>query len=211
MSSDAVILPPAYGEMLTRLKEQVRAAQFQAQRSVNRQLIELYWTIGREILRQQDNQAWGSGVVGRLADDLRTEFPTMTGLSRRNLMYMRSFAREWADSSIVQQTVAQLPWGHITVLLDKLDDRPRRDWYASSAVEFGWSRDLLLNHIKNRTLERTGAAPSNFVDRLTSADSVLAQQIAKDPYVFDFLDLTAGAAERDFEQALTDRITHTLA
>jgi len=211
MSSDAVILPPAYGEMLTRLKEQVRAAQFQAQRSVNRQLIELYWTIGREILRQQDNQAWGSGVVGRLADDLRTEFPTMTGLSRRNLMYMRSFARAWADSSIVQQAVAQLPWGHITVLLDKLDDRPRRDWYAASAVEFGWSRDLLLNHIKNRTLERTGAAPSNFIERLAPTDSALAQQIAKDPYVFDFLDLTAGAAERDFEQALTDRITHTLA
>lgn len=68
MSSDAVSLPPTYGEMLARLKEQVRSAQLQAQRSVNTQLIELYWMIGNEILRQQEQQAWGSGVVGRLAD-----------------------------------------------------------------------------------------------------------------------------------------------
>lgn len=212
MSSDAVSLPPAYGEMLARLKEQVRSAQFQAQRTVNTQLIELYWTIGSEILRQQDDQAWGSGVVGRLADDLRAEFPSMKGLSRSNLFYMRSFAKAWPSiDQIVPQAVGLLPWGHIRVLLDKLEDQDRRDRYAASAVGSGWSRDVLLNHIKNRTLERTGAAPSNFLERLPAADSELAQQIAKDPYVFDFLDLTAGAAERDFEQALTDRITQTLA
>lgn len=211
MSSDAVSLPPAYDEVLARLIDQVHGAQLKAQRTVNTQLIELYWIIGNEILRQQQSQAWGSGVVNRLAADLRAEFPAMTGLSRRNLMYMRSFAAEWAGSSIVQQAVAQLPWGHITVLLDKIKARPRRDWYAASAVEFGWSRDMLLNHIKNRTLERTGAAPSNFLERLPAADSDLAQQIAKDPYVFDFLGLTAGVAERDFEQAMMNRITHTLA
>jgi predicted nuclease of restriction endonuclease-like (RecB) superfamily len=211
MGSDAVSLPSAYGEMLARLKEQVRSAQLHAQRSVNVQLIELYWTIGNEILRQQNDQAWGSGVVGRLADDLRVEFPTMTGLSRRNLLYMRAFAAEWAESINVPQPVALLPWGHIRLLLDKLDKQSKRNWYAASAVQNGWSRDVLLNHIKNRTLERTGAAASNFLDQLPAADSALAQQIAKDPYVFDFLDLTAGAAERDFEQGLTDRITQTLA
>jgi predicted nuclease of restriction endonuclease-like (RecB) superfamily len=211
MSSNAVELPPTYGEMLARLKERVRSAQLQAQRTVNTQLIELYWTIGNEILRQQREQTWGSGVVGRLADDLRAEFPTMTGLSRRNLLYMRSFAADWVEVSKVPQPVALLPWGHIRILIDKLDDQEHRDWYASAAVKNGWSRDILLNHIKNRTLERTGAAPSNFVDRLPTADSMLAQQIAKDPYVFDFLDLSDGAAERDFEQAMMTRIVHTLA
>jgi predicted nuclease of restriction endonuclease-like (RecB) superfamily len=97
MRSSAVDLPPAYGEMLSRLKEQVRAAQLRAQRTVNTQLIELYWTIGNEILHQQDEQAWGSGVVNRLADDLRKEFPAMKGLSRRNWLYMRAFASAWAD------------------------------------------------------------------------------------------------------------------
>lgn len=212
MSSDAVSLPPAYGEMLARLKKQVRSAQLRAQRTVNTQLIELYWSIGNEILTQQAGQPWGSSVVGRLADDLRAEFPTMTGLSRSNLFYMRSFANAWPEASqSVPQAVGLLPWGHIRILLDKLDTQANRNWYAASAVEHGWSRDVLLNHIKNRTLDRTGAAPSNFLERLPTADSELAQQIAKDPYVFDFLDLTAGAAERDFEQALTDRITQTLA
>ncbi|MCJ1701622.1 PDDEXK nuclease domain-containing protein [Rathayibacter festucae] len=211
MPSDAVSLPADYAVVLIRLKEHVRTAQYAAQRAVNTKLIELYWSIGREILRQQDEHAWGSGVVGRLADDLRAEFPTMTGLSRRNLLYMRSFAAGWADFVNVPQPVAHLPWGHIRILIDKLDEQEKRDWYAASAVEFGWSRDVLLNQIKNRTLERTGAAPSNFLDRLPPGDSELAQQISRDPYVFDFLDLTAGAAERDFEQALTDRITQTLA
>ena len=129
----------------------------------------------------------------------------MTGLSRRNLLYMRCFAAGWGDFSKVPQPVALLPWGHIRILIDKLDDQVHRTWYAASAVEHGWSRDVLLTHIKNRTLDRTGAAPSNFLERFPAADSDLAQQIAKDPYVFDFLDLTAGAAERDFEQALTDQ------
>ena len=135
----------------------------------------------------------------------------MKGFSRSNLFYMRSFAKAWpAIEQIVQQPDGLLPWGHVMVILDKLDDQAKRDWYAAAARN-GWSRDVLLNHIKNHSLERTGAAPSNFLDRLPEADSMLAQQIAKDPYMFDFLDLTEGAAERDFEQALTDRITHTLA
>lgn len=133
----------------------------------------------------------------------------MTGLSHRNLLYMRSFAAGWADLRDVPQPVAHLPWGHIRLLIDKLDEQEKRDWSAASAVEFGWSRDVPLNQIKNRTLERTGAAPSNFLDRLPAGDSEAAQQVSKDPYVFGFLDLTEGAAERDFEQALTDRTTQT--
>lgn len=109
MPSDAVTLPADYAVVLIRLKEQVRTARFAAHRTVNTQLVELYWSIGREILRQQDEHAWGSGVVGRLADDLRAEFPTMTGLSRRNLLYMRSFAAGWADLRNVPQPVAHLP------------------------------------------------------------------------------------------------------
>ena len=86
----------------------------------------------------------------------------MKGLSRSNLFYMRSFAKAWPQIDQKSHTlVGLLPWGHIQVLLDKLDGQRRRDWYAASAVEFGWSRDVLLNHIKNRTLERTRTAPSN--------------------------------------------------
>lgn len=130
----------------------------------------------------------------RLVDDLRAEFPEMKGLSRSNLFYMRGFAAAWPDP-IVQQAVGQLPWGHITVLLDKLDSPEDRSWYASAAVEYGWSRNVLMNMIMNKTLQRTGAAPSNFVQRLVGPDSELAQQVAKDPYNFEFLGLSGEVAE----------------
>ena len=204
-------LPEGYAELLQGLKVRVRNAQVRAQRVVNTQLLELYWGIGSEILTQQKSQAWGSGVVGRLASDLRAEFPQMTGLSRSNLFYMRAFAVAWpGEGVIVQQAVGQLPWGHITVLLDKLDDARTRTWYAQAAVEHGWSRNVLMNQIMNRTHERIGSGPSNFTRQLPAAESELAQQIAKDPYVFDFLELTDQAAERDLEQSLMDRIVETL-
>lgn len=127
------------------------------------------------------------------------------------MFYMRAFAAAWTEElPIVQQPVGQLPWGHIMLLLDNVDDIDTRAWYAAAAAKNGWSRNVLLNQIKNRTLERTGAAPSNFNAELAPADSDLARQIAKDPYVFDFLELTAEAAERDVEQALMDRIVDTL-
>jgi predicted nuclease of restriction endonuclease-like (RecB) superfamily len=134
------------------------------------------------------------------------EFPEMKGFSPRNLQYMTTFAKAWSGTSIAQQAVAQLPWGHITVLLDKVKSQKDRDWYASAAVDYGWSRNVLMN----KTLERTGAAPSNFAQQLVARDSELAQQVAKDPYNFEFLGLSGEVAERDLENALTSRMTETL-
>ena len=202
-------LPGGYTELLGELKTRVRAARIQALRTVNTQLIELYWSIGKTILERQQIEEWGSKVMSRLADDLRAEFPEMKGLSRSNLFYMRGFAAAWPER-IVQQAVGQLPWGHITVLLDKLESPEDRSWYASAAVEYGWSRNVLMNMIMNKTLQRTGAAPSNFVQQLVGPDSELAQQVAKDPYSFEFLGLSGEVAERDLENALTSRITETL-
>ncbi|WP_298255526.1 YhcG family protein [uncultured Arthrobacter sp.] len=205
-----VVLPDDYASTLEALKRRVREARVRAQRVINTELIELYWHIGNEILIQLQRQGWGSKVVRRLADDLRVEFPDMTGLSYRNLQYMRAFAAAWADQPIVQQPAAQLPWGHIMVLIDKLDDASARTWYAAAAVEHGWSRNVLMNMIMNKSMERTGAAPSNFTRSLPAPDSELAQQTAKDPYAFEFLGLAGEVAERDLEQALMDRIVDTL-
>lgn len=202
-------LPAGYTDLLGELKDRVRSARITALRTVNTQLIGLYWSIGQTIVERQTVEDWGSGVIGRLADDLRAEFPEMKGLSRRNLFYMRGFAAAWPDS-IVQQPVAQLPWGHITVLLDKADTPEQRAWYAAAAVDYGWSRNVLMNMMMNKSMERTGAAPSNFVQQLVAPDSELAQQVAKDPYNFEFLGLSGEVAERDLENALTGRITETL-
>lgn len=203
-------LPIGYTDLLGELKNRVRSARTAALRTVNTQLIELYWTIGDAVRTQQERQGWGSGVIKRLAEDLRAEFPEMKGFSPRNLQYMTTFANAWTGSAIAQQSVAQLPWGHITVLLDKIQPQKDRDWYAAAAVEYGWSRNVLMNMIMNKTLERTGAAPSNFAQQLVAPHSELAQQVAKDPYNFEFLGLSGEVAERDLENALTGRITETL-
>ena len=164
-----VVLPSGYAEMLGELKAQVRQAQFRAHRVVNEQLIELYWTIGREILAQQDKQGWGSGVIARLAADLRAEFPQMKGFSPSNLQYMRGFAAAWnVEGAISPHPVGKLPWGHIRTILDKLADQKTRAWYAAAAVEHGWSRNMLLNQIMNRTHERVGVAPSKRADTSAS-------------------------------------------
>ena len=127
-------------------------------------------------------------MVERLAADLQREFPGTRGFSPRSLAYMRAFALAWSDGdAIVQQAVARLPWGHVTVLPSRLDDQATGDWYAAAAVANGWSRAVLLNQIKNATHRRVGAAPSNFADRLGPAESELARELAKGPYVFDFL------------------------
>lgn len=204
-------IPDDYGKFLDLLKERVRSAQTQALRTVNTELISLYWSIGRDILTRQEQDGWGSGVIGRLAEDLLAEFPAMTGLSRSNLQYMRSFAVAWpAFDSNVPQPVGHLPWGHIRTILDKKLSQEARDWYAAAAVEHGWSRNVLMNMIMSKTLERSGAAPSNFATHLVAPDSELAQQIAKDPYNFEFLGLSGEVAERDLEQRLMDRMVETL-
>jgi len=113
---------------------------------VNTELISLYWIIGTRILERQRDAGWGSLVVRQLAEDLRSEFPAMKGFSRSNLFYMRAFAAAWPNvGAIVQQPVGRLPWGHIITLPEKLDDSGAREWYSAKAVEYGWSRNVLLN------------------------------------------------------------------
>ena len=128
----------------------------------------------------------------------------MKGWSRRNLHYMRSLADSWPE--FVQQPVAQMPWGHVTVILDKLDNPEERLWHANEAVTNGWSRAVLAHHIAGQLRERSGAAPTNFADALPDGDSELAQQLTRDPYHLGFLDLEGERSERHIEQAITQRI-----
>ncbi|TCU50110.1 PDDEXK nuclease domain-containing protein [Curtobacterium sp. PhB146] len=203
-------LPENYAATLDALKKRVQSARFTAQRRVNTELVRLYWQIGAMILDRQQTAGWGSGLVDQLARDLRTAFPEMKGFSRRNVFYMRSFAAAWPGPEVVQQPVAQLPWGHITVLLGRLDGRERRDRYAAQALEHGWSRNVLEHHVATNAHERFTSALTNFDRVLDEADSDLAQQITRDPYVLDFLALDAGATERQLEERLVDRIIDTL-
>ena len=202
--------PSGYPDWLAELKTRIHHALQRAVQAVNRELVQLYWQIGRDILERQGREGWGAKVIERLAHDLRTAFPDMKGFSRANLMYMRAFAEAWPDAEIVQQAVGQLPWGHNLVLLAKLKDSQQRLAYAQKAVEYSWSRSVLGMHIETRLLEREGQAQTNFEARLPAPDSDLAHQALKDPYIFDFLDVSREANEREIEAALVQHVTRFL-
>ena len=212
-ASSGALDPAGYAELLEELTARVRATQVRAARAANTEVLALYWSIGRDVLARQGQGGWGAKVVERLAGDLRAAFPDQRGWSRRNLQYMRAMAAAWPVAGVeefVQQPVAQLPWGHVTVLLTRLDDTTSRDWYAVRAAEHGWSRAVMEHQVMGALHTRTGAAPSNFTAHLPAHDSELAQQLTRDPYLFDHLALTERASERELEQALMDRLQATL-
>lgn len=196
--------PPTVGYvvLLEEIKGRIRAAQVRATLAVNRELVSLYWQIGREILARQEDSGWGARVVERLASDLRREFPGMRGLSRTNLLYMRSFAEAYGGDPVVHQLVGQIPWGHSTVLLDKLRDRDERLWYAGQVVQHGWSRTILQQQIESGLHRRQGQAVTNFEQTLPPAHSAVAAELLKDPYHFQFLGLDPDVEERELERAL---------
>lgn len=199
-----------YAVVLATLKDRLRAAQVRAVVAVNRELVLLYWQLGREILERQAELGWGAKVIDQLSRDLRRAFPEMKGLSSRNLKYMKAFAEAWPDEPIVQQLVAQLPWGHVVRILDRVSDPDERLFYAQKTVEGGWSRATLSLQLDGDLYRRHGKAVTNFDRTLRSHHSNVAQQTLKDPYLFDFLELTEEAQERDIERAMVHRIHETL-
>ncbi len=202
--------PTDYAAFLDDLKTRIQAARTKAALAVNRELILLYWQIGRGILEQQNRLGWGAKVVQQLAGDLRQEFPDMKGLSRTNLLYMRAFAGAYPNEAFVQQVAGQIPWFHNCIVLDKLKTHPEREWYIQACIQNGWSRAILEAQIETRLMERQGKAVHNFDRALPAPQSELAAQILKDPYNFDFLSLGDEAHERDLERGLIAHLKNFL-
>ncbi|MBF0181171.1 MAG: DUF1016 family protein [Magnetococcales bacterium] len=207
---DIVPLPTDYAPWLAELKSRIHQAQQRATLAVNRELVRLYWQIGRDILLRQHQEGWGAKVIERLAQDLRAAFPEMKGFSARNLKYMRAFAEAWPDEQFVQEVLAQLPWYHQLALLDKLKTDPERRWYAAKAIQHNWSRNVLVIQIETRLQERSGQAITNFSSHLPAPLSDLARESLKDPYRLDFLGLGEDAQERAIEEAIVHHITRFL-
>jgi predicted nuclease of restriction endonuclease-like (RecB) superfamily len=246
-----------YDRFVNGIKQRIRTAQIKAALSANRELILLYWDIGRAIVEAQRDKGYGKRVVEMLSADLRREFPAMSGLSALNLWRMRAFYLGYGGSdqklsqavtesgsappklkqpvseSPVQRPMAVpagqlhgerlsqlvtesggaaiellslLPWGHNLVLLQKLKELNTRLWYARAALEYGWSRSVLLIQIESRLHKRQGRAITNFTATLPAPQSDLAHQTLKDPYIFDFLTMDAAARERDLELGLLNHI-----
>ncbi|QNK83262.1 YhcG family protein [Nakamurella sp. PAMC28650] len=199
-------LPEWYPDLLAAVSDHVTAGRRRAVAAMNAGMVATYWAIGRAILNRQDQQGWGAKVIDRLSTDLRERFPDARGYSPRNLKYMRAFAAAWPEEAIVQRTAALLPWRQHQVLLDKLPDATSRLWYADEAVRQGWSRDVLAQQIAGRLHERSGRAISNFAVTLSPADSDMAQEATRDPYLFDFVGIADSRRERDLEAGLIEHM-----
>ncbi|GJG89770.1 hypothetical protein tb265_49510 [Gemmatimonadetes bacterium T265] len=222
-------MPAGYAAFFAEVAARVRAAHLKAVAAVNRELITLYWDLGREIVQRQQREGWGAGVVARLAADLRREFPGARGFSERNVRSARAFYLAYAGDAtatpevppagaIRQQPVAEtgaasggppdpvaaLPWGHNLLLLEKLADPALRRWYAGQAVANGWSRNVLALQVESRLHARVGRADqtTNFAATLPPPQSDLAREVVKDPYNFEFLAVAQGAHERHVEAGL---------
>ncbi|WP_437188595.1 PDDEXK nuclease domain-containing protein [Planctomicrobium sp. SH668] len=195
-----------YGHLLEELKQRIATERVRVVLAANSAMVLLYWDIGQTILQRQAHEGWGAKVIDRLSADLREAFPDMSGLSSRNLKYMRAFAEAWHDRAIVQQVAAQIPWFHNCILLDKLPDTETRLWYARKTIENGWSRNILAMQISSQLHRRSGKAINNFNAVLPLPDSDLATQVFKDPYLFDFLGTADPHREREVEQALIDHL-----
>jgi len=203
-------LPESYAATLQEIKTHLRSARVRAVLAANPIVLEAYWHTGKIILQRQQEAAWGAKVIDRLAVDLRDAFPDMSGLSVRNLLAMKIFAREFPDGPIAQQAVAQLPWGHVLQVMQRLKDPAARDFYVQQTLAHGWSRSILELQIQNQLHLRSGKAQNNFALTMPPVESDLATQLFKDPYLFDFLGTADPRREAEVEQALVDHIQQFL-
>ncbi len=199
-------MPDSYSEFLGNLKKRIQQERLKVVLSANAALVMMYWDIGNDILQKQKDEGWGAKVIDRLSHDLKDAFPDMTGFSPRNLKYMRKLAASWEDRKIVQEVLAQITWYHNLALLEKLEEPDLRLWYAGKTVENGWSRNVLVFQIEAHLHERIGQAINNFDLSLPPADSDMANQVFKDPYVFDFLGTADTRREAELEQKLIDHL-----
>ena len=191
-----------YVEWLQSLKAKIKTAQLKAAISANQEVILLYWEFGKEIYEKQEKLGWGNSVVDSLEKDLKAEFPNVKGFSRRNLFYMKQFYVFYRlDFEVVQQRVAQIPWGHNIQIVSKVKSKEEALFYVAETISNGWFRDILEMQIKSSLYARQGKATTNFQNVLPPPNSDLAYQTLKDPYLFDFLTLQRRYLEISIRQS----------
>lgn len=197
-----------YVNWLHNLKRKIQEAQLKAAIGINRILVDMYWELGKEIVSKEKDYSYGENFLEQLAKDLKREFPEIKGFSRRNLYLIRQwYLFFFENGQVVHQAVAQLPWRHQTLLIQKFKDLQIIILYAEATHKNGWSRDTLEANINSEYHKRIGKTDNNFKLTLPKIQSDLAIESIKDPYNFDFLELGDDAQEREIERELTSRIT----
>lgn len=202
------MIEKSYVTIIEDIKNQIRNAQHKAILNANKEMLILYWNIGKII---NEHSEWGNKFLNNLSSEILNEFPTSKGFSVRNLQNMVKFYREYPEIEIVQTVAAQIPWSHNLEIL-KVKSKEQRLWYINKTIENGWSKNILAHQIDTNLYARQIEQKkiSNFSTNLPTLQSELALETMKDPYVFDFIELKEDAQEKDLEEALIKNITKVL-
>lgn len=195
-----------YKTLFTEIKTRIRSAQYEALKAVNKELISLYWDIGKMIVEKQKDESWGKSIVEKLSEDLRKEFPEMKGFSARNIFYMRDFYLEYNKNEKLQSMIAEIGWTHNLIIFSKCTDNLQREFYIRMTRRFGWTTRLLTHHIENQNYEKTLLNQTNFDKTVSEETKNQAKLAVKDEYLFDFLELGDDYNERQLENALVGKV-----
>lgn len=199
-------LVEGYRTLLVEIKQRIRSAQYEALKAVNKELISLYWDIGRLIVTKQQGETWGKSVVEQLAQDLQAEFPGVSGFSARNIWRMRDFYLTYHAHEKLSPVVTEISWSHNLVIMTKCKDDLEREFYIRMSRKYGWTKNVLIHQIENQTYEKTLLNQTNFAQTLPKENQNQAKLAVKDEYTFNFLELGDEYSERQLEQALLGRV-----
>jgi len=232
-----IVKDAGYRQLLKHIKQRIQGSQIKAAIKVNVELLALYWDLARMIVRKQEQASWGDGLIAMISNDLKNEFPGMKGFSRTNLLYIKKWYLFYSGGKVPQlvgQTlelpnlpqpvgdssnpddypavpeIFHIPWGHNREIITKCKSVEEALFYVRQTLGHNWSRSVLVHQIESGLIHRTSKAVTNFKTRLPAPQSDLANQTLKDPYCFDFLNLTRKHDEKELEDALMDRLTRFL-
>lgn len=201
------MLEKDFKDIVLNIKNEIKTSQTKTMIEVNKNLITLYFRLGKII---SENSKYGKSFIKNVSTELKLEFPNMKGFSERNLNYMKLFYEEYRDDENLQQLVANLPWGHNLLLMEKFKDKKIRKLYAQATIENGWSRNVLSFQIEGQYHLRVGNSANNFNNTLPNYNSDLVNNVIKDPYIFDFITLKDGYKEKELETAMINKIRDVL-
>lgn len=197
-------------KIINNIKTDILKTRNKTMYNANKELINMYFRMGKNI---SENAKYGSKFITILSKSLKLEFPNSTGFSERNLIRMKSFYEQYKNYSILPPVVAELPWTHNYILLEKIKDENKRLWYASECLKNGWSKTLLVHQIELNLYERKALAnkSNNFKKEIIiKENSDLANDIIKDPYIFELEGLKKNYIEKELEQQITVKIKEVL-
>ncbi len=199
-----------FKDFVKEIKNRILSSQYEALKKVNRELITLYWDIGKDIVSKQEAYGWGKAVVKNLSQELQKEFVGMRGFSVQNLWNMRQFYLEYYQNEKLQPLVGEISWTKNVVIFQKIKDVLAREFYIKSVIKFGWTKDLLINHVESKSYEKFLLNQTNFNETLPQKYKHQAKFAVKDEYNFDFLELSDNYNEYELEMGLINKIREFL-